>query len=76
MCIYNMTQLISQNLFKDKENFGMHVRVKRQYLIDALEHAMSGKVKIAMSEPDKATYITDTETNSFLYECIVMPVRL
>jgi DNA polymerase-3 subunit beta len=54
----------------------MHVRVKRQYLIDALEHAMSDKVKIAMSEPDKATYITDTENSSFLYECAVMPVRV
>jgi len=54
----------------------MHVRVKRQYLIDALEHAMSGKVKIAMSDSDKATYITDVESDSFLYECIVMPVRL
>jgi len=47
-----------------------------EYLIDALEHAMSDKVKIAMSEPDKATYITDVESDSFLYECIVMPVRL
>ena len=46
------------------------------YLIDALEHAMSDKVKIAMSEPDKATYITDTENSSFLYECVVMPMRL
>jgi len=46
------------------------------YLIDALEHAMSDKVEIAMSEPDKATYITDAENNSFLYECVVMPVRV
>jgi len=54
----------------------MHVRVKRQYLIDALEPVMSDKVKIAMSDSDKATYITDVESDSFLYECIVMPVRL
>ena len=74
MCIYNMTQLISQNLFK--EDLEMHVRVKRQYLIDALEPVMSDKVKIAMSDSDKATYITDVESDSFLYECIVMPVRL
>ena len=46
------------------------------YLIDALDHAMSDKVKIAMSEPDKITYITDTENSSFLYECVVMPVRV
>jgi len=54
----------------------LNIVFNANYLIDALEHAMSGKVKIAMSDSDKAIYITDVESDSFLYECIVMPVRL
>ena len=45
-------------------------------MVGGCHHAMSDKVKIAMSDSDKATYITDVESDSFLYECIVMPVRL
>jgi len=54
----------------------LNIVFNANYLIDALEPVMSDKVKIAMSDSDKATYITDVESDSFLYECIVMPVRL
>lgn len=47
-----------------------------RYLIEALERITSDKAKITMSEPDKAVYITDGETASFVYECVVMPLRL
>ncbi|GLI52545.1 DNA polymerase III subunit beta [Thermodesulfovibrio yellowstonii] len=47
-----------------------------RYLIEALERITSDKAKITMSEPDKAVYITDGEAASFVYECVVMPLRL
>ncbi len=48
-----------------------------KYLIDALEEITSDKAKITMREPEKAVYITDaTPCSSFIYECVVMPLRL
>jgi len=46
------------------------------YLIEALEGISTEKVKITMLDPDRAVYITDMENQEFLYECVVMPVRL
>ncbi|MCS7215066.1 MAG: DNA polymerase III subunit beta [Thermodesulfovibrio sp.] len=47
-----------------------------RYIIEALERITSDKAKITMSEEDRAIYITDAETSSSLYECVVMPLRL
>ncbi|HHW20738.1 DNA polymerase III subunit beta [Thermodesulfovibrio thiophilus] len=47
-----------------------------RYLIDALEKITSDKAKITMSKPDKAVYITDADVTSFVYECVVMPLRI
>jgi len=47
-----------------------------RYLIEALEELTSDKAKITMSQPDSAVYITDADQTSFVYECIVMPLRL
>lgn len=47
-----------------------------RYLIESLERITSDKAKITMSEPDKAVYITDANDTSFVYECVVMPLRL
>ncbi|MGB9710368.1 MAG: DNA polymerase III subunit beta [Thermodesulfovibrio sp.] len=47
-----------------------------RYLIDALERITSDKAKIMMNEPEKAVYITDAHDTSFVYECVVMPLRL
>lgn len=47
-----------------------------KYLIDALERITSDKAKIMMSESEKAVYITDAHDTSFVYECVVMPLRL
>lgn len=47
-----------------------------KYLVDALERLTSDKAKITMSEPDKAVYITDVNETSFVYEAVVMPLRL
>ncbi|MCS7164330.1 MAG: DNA polymerase III subunit beta [Thermodesulfovibrio sp.] len=47
-----------------------------KYLIEALERISSDRAKITMSEPDRAVYITDADEVSFLYECVVMPLRL
>lgn len=48
-----------------------------KYLIDAFEEITSEKAKITMREPEKAVYITDaTPVSSFIYECVVMPLRL
>ncbi len=48
-----------------------------KYLIEALENTASDKAKITMYESEKAVYITDaTEQDSFLYESVVMPLRL
>lgn len=47
-----------------------------KYLIDALENINSDKTKITMSESEKAVYITDVKPSTYLYECVVMPLRL
>ncbi|WP_353683823.1 DNA polymerase III subunit beta [Thermodesulfovibrio sp. 3907-1M] len=47
-----------------------------KYLMDALERITSDKAKIMMTEPEKAVYITDAHDTSFVYECVVMPLRL
>ena len=48
-----------------------------KYLIDALSEIESDKAKITMSEPDKAVYVINNEPNgNYIYESIVMPMRL
>ncbi len=47
-----------------------------KYLIDVLERITSDKAKIMMNAPEKAVYITDAHDTSFVYECVVMPLRL
>jgi len=56
-----MTQLITQNLFK--EGYKMHIKVKKQDLLDDLSKIQG------IAEKKK-------HCRSFLYECIVMPVKL
>ncbi|WP_028841987.1 DNA polymerase III subunit beta [Thermodesulfovibrio yellowstonii] len=46
-----------------------------EFLIDALKGITSSSVKFTFSEPEKAVYITDIGVNSFVYECVIMPLR-
>ncbi|MEJ5227079.1 DNA polymerase III subunit beta [Thermodesulfovibrio sp.] len=48
-----------------------------KYLIDSLEKISSDKAKIYMKEPERAVYITENqEKDNFIYESVVMPLRL
>jgi len=61
----------------DYQSEAFVVGFNAKYLIDALERVSSDKAKITMSEPEKAVYITDdTNPKSFVYESVVMPLRL
>ena len=55
----------------------MTVGFNAKYLIEAIENISSDKAKITMYEPEKAVYITDAVSlGSFVYESVVMPLRL
>lgn len=61
----------------DYQSPQIEIGFNAKYLIEALEEITHDQVKITMSEPDRAVYITDAgETKQFKYECIVMPLRL